>query len=134
MSKDVVSNKGGLPMKTIGDLICALETAKPDVRVYFAFGHVAPTTVDSWRGIYAEAALGFTGGDYGTNGPTVAELLQRLRESIDGREYTGWKGGEYTYNRGTPLHVDNPGNYSSTEMDRIEVSEYGVTIHTVTEP
>jgi hypothetical protein len=116
----------------IGQVIDALETADPAVRVVFNFGGVVPTTVDSWRGIYCEAALGFEGGDYASSeNPTVSTLLSNLRESIDPATYfTGWKGGDYRYNRETPLHIDNPGCCTNTELTSVTVGEFEVMLHT----
>lgn len=119
---------------TIGEVIDALATAKPDVRVVFDFGGVVPTRVASWRGIYAEAALGFEGGDYSANAnPTAGTLLANLRESIDGRTFDGWKGGDYRFDRDTPLHIDNRGCYTNTELTRIDVGEFEVMLHTAHE-
>jgi hypothetical protein len=116
---------------TIGEVIDALERADPGVRVVFDFGGIVPTTVASWRGIYAEAALGFEGGDYISNAdPKVADLLAHLRESIDGRTFGGWKGGDYRYDRDTTLHIDNRGCCTNTELTRVEVGEFEVMLHT----
>jgi len=111
---------------TIGEVIDALEAANPESSVHFAFGHTTPTTVGSWRGIYADAALGWQE----DGGITVAELLKNLKESIDGEVFHGWKGGKYTYNRDTTLHIDNPGDCSNTEIYRIERFPSSVVIHT----
>lgn len=114
---------------TIGEVIAALERApEPDVNVYFDFGGLRPTTVESWRGIYAEAALGF--GESGPESATVASLLAELYKAIDGRKYMGWKGGEYRYSKRTPLHIDNQGEYSCTELMDVEVTNYRVILHT----
>lgn len=113
---------------TIGEVIEALESAKPDGPVHFDFCGLVPTTVDSWRGIYAEAALGFENAE--GIAPTAQQLLCNLREAIDGREFTGWKGGDYRYTSSTPLHVDNPGRYTNTAIDRIEVDDWRVILHT----
>jgi hypothetical protein len=116
---------------TIGEVIDALETAKPDLRVVFDFGGVVPSEVASWRGIYEEAALGFEGGDHGHSGEvTAGKLLAHLREVIDGRAYTGWKGGDYRYSRETQLHIDNRGCCTNTELTRVEVGEFDVMLHT----
>jgi hypothetical protein len=115
---------------TIGEVIAALETAKQDATVCFGFGYVYPTTVRSWRGIYAEAALGFEGGDYGSGHPKVSEVLAELRQSIDGRTYEGWKGGTYKYDKDTPLHVDNRGNSSDTDIIAVRVRDWQVVILT----
>lgn len=119
--------------KTIGEVIDALERAKTDVQVVFSFGYLVPTSVDSWRGIYAEAAIGYKYDGRYTDRPTVDALLGELRNAIDGREYSGWKGGEFRYNRDTPLHVDNPGEYSCTEITSIEIKDWQVTLHTARE-
>lgn len=112
---------------TIGEVIAALESASPDAPVRFDFCGLMPSTVDSWRGIYAEAALGFS--VFGADA-TAAQLLKNLREAIDGREFIGWKGGEYRYTSGTPLHVDNPGECTYTVIDRVEVGGWCVVLHT----
>ena len=118
---------------TIGEVIDALEKAKPDAVVFFSFGGCDPTTIDSWRGIYSEAALGFKDGGRGGESVKVEALLAELRKAIDGRTYTGWKGGDFTYSRSTPLHIDNPGCYTSTELFRIENDDWAVYLHTARE-
>lgn len=116
-------------MMTIGQVLDSLgKAAKPDLPVYFAFGDCIPTTVGSWRGVYAEAALGFT---LHRPPPTVAQLRRELETAIDGRTFTGYKGGEYRYTRDTVLHVDNCGICSHTEIDRIELDDYLVRVHTI---
>lgn len=118
-------------MMTIGEVIDALKTANPEAHVRFDFGGIVPTTVDSWRGIYSEAALGFGGGEYGTKGVAAAVLLRRLEAAIaPDAEFCGWKGGEYRYNRDTPLHIDNRGCYTNTELTRVAVDDWVVTLHT----
>jgi hypothetical protein len=118
-------------MKTIGEVIDALKKADPKVNVWFAFGGMVPSTVDSWRGIYAEAALGFEGGEYASKAVTVKELLERLEAAIaPDAEFVGWKGGDYRYDRQTPLHIDNPGCCTNTDLVRVEVGEWSVILHT----
>jgi hypothetical protein len=117
-------------MMTIGQVLDVLEQASPQVRVMYNFGCLMPTTVDSWRGIYAEAALGYKTFDHADRVPTVLEMKLRLKSAIDGRKYSGWKGGEYSYTRDTLLHIDNPGEYSNTEISKVEIKEYEVIIHT----
>jgi hypothetical protein len=122
-------------MKTI-DVLAALRSVKPEARVYFAFGRCVPTTVDSWRGDYAEPALGWRPAGYsGPVGvyPTVAMLVLELERAISGLPYRGWKGGEYVYHGHEPLHIDNPGDCSATGIVRIEVKDHEVVIHTATE-
>jgi hypothetical protein len=118
---------------TIGEVLDAIKHAKDDAIVRFDFGGVSPTKVDSWRGVYAEAAIGFTDGEYGAPYATVKMFREELEAAIGGRTHSGWKGGDYSYSRRTPLHVDNRGNCSNTEIERVEVEEYQVILHTTYE-
>lgn len=112
---------------TIGQVMEALETASPEATVYFDFCGVVPTVVDSWRGIYAEAAIGHENCQIA---PSVTEILLKLREAIDGRKYFGYKGGEFTFDRDTPLHVDNWGECFDTDLTRVEDRGHCVILHT----
>ena len=116
----------------IGAIKEKLKTADQTHSVYFGFAGCVPTTVDSWRGIYAEPALGWAPSGYSGNGkaPTVADLLEELNKATDGREYTGWKGGEYRYSDGDTLHVDNPGDSTNTEITWVELKGWCVVLHT----
>lgn len=52
------------PKLTLGELIAKLEAVpdeKKDKTVQFDFEYAYPTTLTSWRGIYAELALGGLG-------------------------------------------------------------------------
>jgi hypothetical protein len=123
-------------MMTTNKLLEILRGAKQDGRVYLSFCRCIPTVVKSWRGIYAEPALGWEPGGYSGNVkeyPTVATLVAELKRAIDGREYGGWKGGEYSYDGNETLHVDNYGDCTHTEIVRVEVKKFEVVIHTATE-
>jgi hypothetical protein len=112
---------------TIGAVITALEAAPPDASVYFDFCRCVPTAVDSWRGVYSEAALGFALPGCHVS---AAALLAELRSASDGRAFTGWKGGDFRYSLDTPLHVDNPGCYTSTALVGVENKEWCIVLHT----
>lgn len=104
---------------TIGGLISILEKVPPHSEVLYApLGCVVPSTVASWCGIYAEPALGFK---LSPRAVTAAELLEELRGSLN-RSYTGWKGGTYYYGSEDPLHIDNPGECTNTEVARVIIS------------
>ena len=119
---------------TIGEILDAIARADDEASVVFDFGSTSPTKVDSWRGFYEEAAIGYSAGVYGEPCMTVRQFRAELQGTIEpGRTYSGWKGGEYQYTRSTPLHVDNPGCYSCTEISRVEVQEWGVILHTIRE-
>lgn len=118
--------------KTIAEVLAALKTADPRVHVCFAFGGAVPTTISSWRGIYADPAIGWASSRDVPN-PTVVDLISQIEMAIDGRTYGGYKGGNYRYTPASQLHVDNYGQCTNTEIDRIQVEEWAVTIHTQTE-
>jgi len=110
----------------LGQIIAALEQFKPDSAVYFDFGYIKPTTLDSWRGVYSKLALGYElsmGEELMTE-----ELLVRLR-SANGDVFEGWKGGEYRMDLDTEVYVDNSGDYSKTIITGI-VDDDGPVIQT----
>jgi len=119
----------------IGEVKRMLRKADPSLTVYFGFASCVPTTVGSWRGIYAEPAIGWA--PSGRNGdgvaPTVAALLEELERATDGRRYSGWKGGKYAYRDSDTLHVDNPGDCTNTEISRVELQDWRVILHTTYE-
>lgn len=96
-------------------------------QVDYDFGTAIPTTLDSWRGSYSELALGYKLSGYDNNdehfAQTTAEnLLSELKSAI-GKEFTGWKGGEFTMDEDTPVWVANSGNSGDTGI--IDVVDNG---------
>ncbi len=114
---------------TIGQLVKELEKADIDSAVYIDFGGCIPTEIDSWRGVYTEAALGWMENSYGVETPRVGDLIRELKSSI-GKIYIGYKGGENTFNGDTSLHIDNDGKCTHTEIRRVEIKRHQVIIHT----
>lgn len=120
----------------IHDVLKALKQADPTIQVYFDFAGCVPTTVDSWRGIYAEPALGWQPSGYSSYTgnsakiPNCADLIAEIEKAIDGRTYTGWKGGEFSYSENDTLHIDNPGDCTQTEISHIVADRYSVMIYT----
>lgn len=119
---------------TIGQLIAALEQHGNEKRVHFDFCGCVPSHVDSWRGIYAEPALGWNPTGYSATSeysyPTVGDLLPWLRHAIAGVTFQGWKGGEYTYTADSLLHVDNAGDCTNTYITGIRADDSSVIIQT----
>lgn len=97
-----------------------------EATVYFDFEYLFPKSIDSWRGSYDELALGFE-----TDGEpmTVTEFLAMLMDA-NGKEFIGYKGGEYAMNRATPIWVARWGNSGSTAIVGIVDCEYSVTLQT----
>jgi hypothetical protein len=102
----------------IGQVINRLADFDEDEFIYFDFCNCVPTGVNAWRGIHAEPALGWS--KIEDNAPTVKQLIAELEEAVDGRKFTGYKGGEYVYSRESPLHIDNWGESSSTRIKSIK--------------
>lgn len=105
---------------TIAEILSALKLADPKASVWFDFAGCRPTTVGSWRGVYAEPALGWVPSGYSRLGPkdgedaTVTSLIAELENVIAGRPHDAWKSGTYRYNQRHKLHVDNPGDCNYT--------------------
>jgi hypothetical protein len=75
-----------------------------------------PTVFDSYRGYYEDLALGYSNkGEY----PTVGKLLEHA-EACLGKDFTGWKGGEYTAREDSTLWVANSGETGSTAIVGVE--------------
>lgn len=94
----------------LGMLIKQLELFDPRESVEFDLGHVAPTTLDSWRGRYEELALG-----YDFTHCTVGDLLVNCRAAVN-TDFQGYKGGTFRMSEKTPVCVDNPGEYTNTML------------------
>ena len=94
---------------TLGELILKLEPIVKNQKdgeeatVRYDFEYLFPTSIDSWRGSYNELALNFE-----TQGEEmkVSEFLNMLKECI-GKTFTGYKGGDFTMHKGTPIWVAN---------------------------
>lgn len=126
---------------TLGEIIerlekCGLTYGENDEpkQVDYDFGTAIPTYLDSWRGNYSELALGYKLSGYDNNeehfAKTTAEsLLSELKSAI-GKEFTGWKGGEFTMDKSTPVWVANPGNSGNTGIIDVIDDGYRVVLMT----
>lgn len=112
----------------IGELKDALRMCQKDADVVFDFCGCIPGFVASWRGSYDEPAISWHNQD--GKQTTVADLLQELDLATSGKEYGGWKGGNYRYNDNHELHVDNPGECHDTEILSAEPDGVRVVLHT----
>lgn len=116
---------------TLGELIDALERAKPELSVVFDFPWVYPSGFGSYRGFFNELALGYVvGGYFGSNDyyKNVGELLASAK-TADGMEYSGWKGGNFTMTRETPVWVANAGD-TGTALRGVLIREHEVILVT----
>lgn len=107
---------------TIGELIAALKLCDPDNKVYFDFCKTFPTKIDSWRGNYSMAALGW---DFvareNRRPPSVKDLITELENSTSSdSQYQGYKGGFFKFDKNTVVMIDNYGEYTGTEIVSID--------------
>lgn len=79
--------------------------------VSFDFENARPTKFDSWRGVYAELAIGF-----GFDGEMPLPDFIAMAEAAVGATFDGYKGGEFTMTRDTPVWVANYGNSGNTAV------------------
>lgn len=94
--------------------------------VQYDFEYLFPTEIDSWRGSYNELAL-----NYKTDGNelTVSEFLTLLKSAV-GKEFTGYKGGEFVMDENTPVWVANYGNSGNTAIVGVIDEDYKVILVT----
>ena len=111
----------------LGQLIKQLESIPQDLPVYYDFCDLIPTKLDSWRGSYAELALGFD--QPNGNNVNVEELLKECRSAI-GKTFEGYKGGNYTMNVETRVWISNYGEGSHTGISHITDEDWCAIIHT----
>ncbi len=85
--------------------------------VVYDFEYLFPTEFRSWRGSYAELALGFA--DYRRQPPAapmpVTEFLAMCQKTV-GATFHGYKGGDYLMGKNTPVWVANWGNSGNTAL------------------
>ena len=106
---------------TLGELIAKLEQHDPDSIVCFesaTFPNYYPGSYDSYRGYYEMLAI--------SRSDIPATVGQFLKASLDavGETFTGYKGGEYTMTRHTPVWVSDYGSASGDAIIDIK-QDYG---------
>lgn len=87
----------------LGELIDTLEKLPSEAEVRFDTGD-SPKRFDSWRGVYAQLTLIRNG----SKRKTVGQLLAEAR-AADGGVFKGYKGGDFTMDRDTPVWADDYG-------------------------
>lgn len=121
---------------TLGEIISKCEVIKAkgyklydnsEPRVYFDFAHLRPTSLGSWRGSYGELALGYA--DHDKEPPVLSEFIEMLKRA-DGDTFHGYKGGEFTMSRHTPVWVANYGDSNETAIIDVLDKDYMVILVT----
>jgi hypothetical protein len=114
------------PQLTLGELILKLEAVEDKTsEVRIDFGYFRPVGLSSWRGSYSELAIEYS------DGPdrTVQWFIDELKAAI-GKTYEGYKGGDFTMGKNTPIWVDNYGDTSNTGVVDVLDKRYIVVIET----
>ena len=121
---------------TLGELLAKLEAIAPSLQdkspeVIFDFCNYFPTGFDSWRGSYDELALEPSEAWWGYEGDPMSldSFIKMCRETI-GKEFTGYKGGEFTMGKTTPVWVASHGNSGNTAL--VDVIHDGYSVILVT--
>lgn len=99
---------------------------KEDVPVCFDFEYARPTNYMSWRGVYAELAVGFAFDGLRT---TLDEFIVRTEQCV-GETFDGYKGGDFTMTAKTPVWVANYGNVGSTAITGVYDEGWQVVLMT----
>lgn len=119
---------------TVGQFMDKLKALDQEELVKYDFVHFGPTTLESYRGYYEDAALGYdecgrSFGDLAYEYPKIKDLLQHFEQTI-GKVFGGWKGGNgRPISRATSLWVANPGETGDTVIVDVQQHTY-VTIIT----
>lgn len=90
---------------TLGELAARIESVPADTLVVFDGGG-SPGHLSSYRGYYEFIAIEPNG-----EPRTAGDFLQEIRDAI-GRVFTGYKGGDYTMTKMTPVWVSAYGHAS----------------------
>lgn len=116
----------------VGAFMDELRRMPADEQVKYDFAYFGPTKLQSYRGYYEDAALGYDShefGHYPYEYPTVKQLLEHFEQTI-GKVFEGWKGGNSRPIRfDTSLWVSNPGEAGDTIIVGVQRFTY-VTILT----
>jgi hypothetical protein len=111
----------------LGTLIDALEALPPTHDVMFDDGTI-PYKFHSWRGVYAELTLGRD--PYGDPQRMSVKRLLGLAKKADGSTFQGYKGGDFTMSRHTPVWADDYGEYNSRGILGVTVVDGIVILQT----
>ena len=126
MRKDTFDKSEQLSLGEVIDTLKEIQkTAKDDTYVRFDFGYFTPKNLGSYRGFYDELAIGYDDGEYST----LNDFIKMLEEALT-KTFCGWKGGDYTMTRSTPLWVANSGEANETAVVNIINDGFRVIIET----
>jgi len=85
----------------LGEYIELLKSKPKDMKVKKGLGNA-----HSWRGSYSEVAFEIV------ENTTVGEMLEQAEHALE-RPFTGWKGGDFSFDKNTDINIDYEGDYSA---------------------
>ncbi len=105
----------------LGDFIQDLEKEDQEAEIKYedSYENYLPTVFGSWRGSYSCLALFYE--QDAEKKPKVKDILKLAKEAL-GKEFYGWKGGEFLMDKSTPIYCCAEPGYSSHEKRIIRVS------------
>ena len=135
---------GNYKQLNLGDLIYLLELAGEhdseggQKQVEFDFPSMTPKGFSSYRGLYTDLAIGYKDYELTKYGKDADELLEQAKagnfikelKATIGKQFTGYKGGEYTMNPRTPLWIANYGKSTGIAPYGVYVESHWITILT----
>jgi len=117
--------KAGHQGMRIKEILAVLDAAPDNIQVIFDFEYLAPDGFISYRGYYEDLAIMFND----KKAPSCEQFRNDLRNCI-GKEFYGYKGGDYTMGEDTLVWVANSGNTGGTAVVRVTFNNYEVVLHT----
>lgn len=121
-------------MVTIIELVSMLSEYDENLEVLIddvEAGYVYPTGLSSYRGYYTDIQIEFAHAKHGDiNTTTVGNLISDLSEAI-GKTYTGYKGGDFTMSKITPVWIDNYGRCRNIVVTHVDLDGMQVIIRTM---
>ena len=110
------------------EIIEKLKGQPQDNKIQFDFGGFAPTEFSSWRGSYDQLAIEYDKCHWDKEAMTVKDFIKKCEE-IDGKVFTGYKGGDFKMNLNQIVWVSNYGEATDTIIyDVIEKSYYTLLV------
>ena len=118
-------------MVTLGELVGMLNNIDGKLPVYIndaEEGALVPTGLSSYRGYYSDIQIEYEQ-DTPADEVNVATFRIWLSEAI-GKTYTGYKGGDFTMSKITPVWVDTYGRCRGVHVTGVEVVDGTCVIQT----
>ena len=107
-------------MFTLGDLIDELEKYPRDWEVLIEPFHLVPCCFTSYRGYYYDLCLTYSTREERLGEEMLVGKLLDMCKEADGKEFTGYKGGEFLMNRKTPIWVSDYDYSTGMAIGKIE--------------